>query len=73
MRSYKMLNISNTITTRGIESDLNKYRMIRVRESTHKRFVKLAKYGDAMSDIIDKLLASYKDKSKDVSSKNIKK
>jgi len=47
--------------------------MIRVRESTHKELVKLAKYGDAMSDIIDKLLASYKDKSKDVSSKNIKK
>ena len=41
--------------------------MIRVRESTHKELVKLAKYGDAMSDIIDKLLASYKDKSKDVS------
>jgi predicted CopG family antitoxin len=41
--------------------------MIRVRESTHKELVKLAKYGDAMSDIIDQLLASYKDKSKDVS------
>ena len=47
--------------------------MIRVRESTHKELVKLAKYGDAMSDIIDKLLASYKDKSKEVSSRNIKK
>ena len=72
MRSYKMLNISNTITTRGIESDLNKYRM--VRESTHKRFVKLAKYGDAMSDIIYQLLDSHE--SKDVSStssRNVKK
>jgi predicted CopG family antitoxin len=29
--------------------------MIRVRESTHKELVKLAKYGDAMSDIIEKL------------------
>src|SRR2546421_8653889 len=66
MRSYKMLNISSMITTRGIESDLNKYRMIRVRESTHKRFVKLAKYGDAMSDIIYQLLDSHE--SKDVSS-----
>ena len=47
--------------------------MIRVRESTHKELVKLAKYGDVMSDIIDKLLASYKDKSKEVSSRNIKK
>jgi predicted CopG family antitoxin len=47
--------------------------MIRVRESTHKELVKLAKYSDAMSDIIEKLLASYKDKSKDVSSRNIKK
>jgi hypothetical protein len=74
MRSYKMLNISNTITTRGIESDLNKYRMIRVRESTHKRFVKLAKYGDAMSYIIYQLPDSYE--SKDVSStssRNVKK
>jgi hypothetical protein len=46
--------------------------MIRVRESTHKELVKLAKYSD-ISDIIEKLLASYKDKSKDVSSRNIKK
>jgi hypothetical protein len=47
--------------------------MIRMCESTHKDLVKLAKYCDAMSDIIDKLLASYKDKSKDASSRNIKK
>ena len=66
MRSYKMLNISSSITTRGIESDLN----------SQKRFVKLAKYGDAMSDIdiIYQLLDS--DESKDVSStssRNVKK
>jgi predicted CopG family antitoxin len=47
--------------------------MIRVREDTHKELVRLAKYGDVMSDIIDKLLTSYKDKSKDVSRGNIKK
>jgi hypothetical protein len=37
-----------------------KYRMIRVGENTHKELVKLAKYGDAMSDIIDQLIESYK-------------
>ena len=38
--------------------------MIRVRESTHKELVKLAKYGDAMSDIIDQLLETYHNNSK---------
>jgi hypothetical protein len=37
-----------------------KYRMIRVGENTYKELVKLAKYGDAMSDIIDQLIESYK-------------
>jgi hypothetical protein len=37
-----------------------KYRMIRATENTHKELVKLAKYGDAMSDIIDQLIESYK-------------
>ena len=50
--------------------------MIRVRESTHKELVKLAKYGDAMSDIIDQLLETYHNnnsKTKDDKIKSTKK
>ena len=43
--------------------DYSKWTMIRIRKTTHKELIDLAKYGDSMSDVIDVLLESYRNKS----------